>query len=581
MDIIHASGPVIVDHPIWRPIRPLVPGDPRTIGAARVRGRLGEGGMGVVYLADHDTYGTLAIKVIRSAMAADHSFRARFRHEVETANRVRHPRIARIVAADPNAATPWLATEFIDGPTLAETVAQGPLKGQHLEALAVALADTLTAIHSAQVVHRDLKPANILLTPRTPVVIDFGIATTSDTTRVTATELVVGTPGWMAPEQLRTSNAASTAGEQTSAHQQPADVFAWGMVIAYAAAGSNPFGRGRGEAINYRIVHEPPDLPNLPPPLDYLVRWALAKDSGRRPTAEVLLARLTQHSEPATLAETVQTLVAVQWDASAFAAATPISPIDPGTDLTDVPEPPSDNLNDDIVLPTARTLDQPRHDVAHRPSGTPPRPTPRAAPEPRATTSVRVRPFVAYGIGRHGLPSILTVAALIAYLYGRNEFDYAVATNPDGNVDLMARVLVALTGSGTRWILAIVVVFPLIALVGAVIRDGEESPPAVFRFALVSSTVELVLGLALTAPYAGVFLVYDTVYGTSSTDIRRDVGIRPPSGDYAIWTHYHFMDRWEWALHATGIVAGLGILLAIVSLGRLLYALGEGITTNR
>ncbi len=296
--------------------------DPREVAGFEVVGRLGTGGMGVVYLATHPGHGTVALKFLRDA-AADASLRDRFRREVEAARRVSSPRVAPVVAADPDAGTPWLATAFVDGPTLQEAVAEGgPMAGDRLVALAVALADALAAIHRAKVVHRDLKPANILLTAETPVVIDFGIASMREAPALTRTGMAIGTPGWMAPEQVRGRRCGPRA-----------DVFTWALVVAYAASGTPPFGRGSADAVFYRIVHEAPTLPALPPPLDSLVREALTKDPRRRPGVAHLLATLTAATAEVTAVGTtaigptladrtavVPTIVALGWGVDALPA---------------------------------------------------------------------------------------------------------------------------------------------------------------------------------------------------------------------------------------------------------------------
>jgi predicted Ser/Thr protein kinase len=306
----------------------LLEGDPRRVAGFEVLGRLGAGGMGVVYLADHPDRGRAALKFVRDG-AADASFRERFRREVAAVERVRSPRVAPVLAADPDAATPWLATAFVDGPTVAEAVDETtPMAGDRLVALAVALADALVAIHGAGVVHRDLKPGNILLTPETPVVIDFGIASLREAPALTRTGMTVGTPGWMAPEQAR-----------GQACGPPADVFSWGLVVAFAASGRPAFGRGPADALFYRVVHEAPDLPALPPPLDGLVREALTKDPAARADVARLLAVLTGPVlEPAaagataigpTLADrtaVVPTIVARGWGVEAIPARPPGGP---------------------------------------------------------------------------------------------------------------------------------------------------------------------------------------------------------------------------------------------------------------
>jgi len=307
----------------WRTVDPLRPGDPREVAGFHVVGRLGAGGMGVVYLADHPEHGPAALKFVRAGgpAAADPAFRARFGREVEAARRVRSPRVARVLAADPDATVPWLATAFVDGPTLQEAVeAEGPMSGDRLVALAVALADALAAVHEAGVVHRDLKPRNILLTPETPVLIDFGIASVREAPQLTRAGAALGTPGWMAPEQAR----GQRCGPAT-------DVFAWGAVLAFAAGGRAPFGEGSADVLLYRIVHEPPDVPPLPPALDGLVRAALEKDPDRRPTVGQILAALTgaplEETRPGdtalgpTVADrtaVVPTVVALGWDVEAL-----------------------------------------------------------------------------------------------------------------------------------------------------------------------------------------------------------------------------------------------------------------------
>jgi Protein kinase domain len=300
----------------WRAVGRLRPGDPRRIAGFEVVGRLGEGGMGVVFLADHPEMGPAALKFVRTGDIDDAAFRARFRREIAAAERVRSPRVARVLAADADAPLPWLATAFVDGPTLLEAVSDaGPLTGERLVALAVALADALAAVHDADVVHRDLKPSNILLTPETPIVIDFGIATLREAPTLTRTGMALGTPGWMAPEQVQGRPCGP-----------PTDVFAWGLVVGFAAAGRSPFGDGPADALFYRVVHEQPDLPGLPDPLAMLVRSALAKDPDHRPDVGTLLDRLTGQGAGTTavgptLADRtaiVPTIVALGWDVEAL-----------------------------------------------------------------------------------------------------------------------------------------------------------------------------------------------------------------------------------------------------------------------
>jgi eukaryotic-like serine/threonine-protein kinase len=279
-------------------VQARAPGDPRRLGPYELLGRLGQGGMGVVFLGRERRGGRLAaVKAIRPELAGDPAFAARFRREVEAARRVDSPQVARVLDADPAAARPWLATEYVDGATLADAVAAtGPLTGGRLAAFAAGVAQALTAIHAAGVVHRDLKATNVLL-PRSPgpevKVIDFGIARAADAT-MTRSGLRFGTPSWMAPEQLRDRPAGP-----------PADVFAWGLLVAFAASGRHPFGGGPADAVAYRILHDRPDLDGVREPLRSLVRDALARDPAARPTAAGLATTLT-----AAVATTVPLLAA-------------------------------------------------------------------------------------------------------------------------------------------------------------------------------------------------------------------------------------------------------------------------------
>lgn len=260
------------------------PGDPRRLGPYELVGRLGQGGMGVVFLGRERRTGRLAaVKALRPELAGDPTFAARFRREVDAARRIDSPHVARVLDADPSAARPWLATEYVDGITLADEVATtGPLTGDRLLQFATQVAQALTAIHAAGIVHRDLKPTNVLLhkvhgspgPERFGVkVIDFGIAWAADAT-LTRSGLRFGTPSWMAPERLRDQPAGP-----------PADVFAWGALVAFAATGRHPFGGGPADAVAYRILHLQPDLDGVPEPLRRLVRDALSRDPHARPTA--------------------------------------------------------------------------------------------------------------------------------------------------------------------------------------------------------------------------------------------------------------------------------------------------------
>ncbi|WP_259446902.1 serine/threonine-protein kinase, partial [Streptomyces geysiriensis] len=257
--------------------------DPRELGPYRLLRRLGAGGMGRVYLARSPGGRTVAVKVVRPDLAADGDFRARFRHEVEIARAVSGRFTAPVVDADPEAPLPWLATSYVLGPDLTDVVAaHGALPERTVRALAAGLAAALQDIHAAGLIHRDLKPSNVLLAADGPRLIDFGIARAVDGSRMTQTGVVVGSPGYMSPEQA-TGRDVGTAG----------DVFSLGSVLAFAATGRSVFGDGTAShaALLYQVVHGEADLTGVPTSLLGLIRACLIKDPARRPApAEIVTA---------------------------------------------------------------------------------------------------------------------------------------------------------------------------------------------------------------------------------------------------------------------------------------------------
>ncbi|MBW8485832.1 serine/threonine-protein kinase [Actinomadura parmotrematis] len=262
---------------------PLMSDDPASIGAYRLLGRLGEGGMGSVYLGLASDGQRVAIKVIRPELVTGGSFRARFDSEITNARRVASFCTARVLDHGDTDGHPYLVTEYIDGPSLGDHVeASGPLPPEPLQALAVGVAAALIAIHAVRLVHRDLKPRNVMLAPDGPRVIDFGIARALDTDEHhTRTGGVVGSPGWIAPEQYFDGVVSPAA-----------DVFAWGSLIAYAATGRHPYGSGGMAALAQRARQAGYDVSGVPGKLQPLVRAALEPDPARRPTADGLLAGL-------------------------------------------------------------------------------------------------------------------------------------------------------------------------------------------------------------------------------------------------------------------------------------------------
>lgn len=258
--------------------------DPRVVGSFRLHRRLGAGGMGVVYLGSDRRGQRVALKVIRPDLAEDQEFRSRFAREVSAARRIRGGCTARLVAADLEAERPWFATQYVPGPSLHDKVAEeGPLTASQIASIGAALSEGLVAVHEAGVVHRDLKPSNILLSPKGPRIIDFGIAWATGASTLTHVGTAVGSPGFLAPEQVRGAVVTPAT-----------DVFALGATLAYAATADSPFGHGSSEVMLYRVVHEEPHLLGVPDALAPLVRACLAKDPEERPSTLQLSMRLKE-----------------------------------------------------------------------------------------------------------------------------------------------------------------------------------------------------------------------------------------------------------------------------------------------
>ena len=262
---------------------PLRPRDPGRLGSYELVGRLGEGGMGTVFLAKSPGGTQVAVKVVRADLAPDDEFRRRFRSEVARARQVPPFCTAEVLDADPDAEHPFLVVEYVDGPTLAQVVDErGPLTAANLHSVAIGVATALTAIHGAGVIHRDLKPRNVLLAPGSPKVIDFGIARAIEGTGSanTSPEFMMGTVAYMAPERFGDGEVPLTAA---------ADIFAWGGVVAYAGTGRTPFGGDSPLSTAGRILTAEPDLSGLSGPLRDFVSHALSKNPADRPTARELL----------------------------------------------------------------------------------------------------------------------------------------------------------------------------------------------------------------------------------------------------------------------------------------------------
>jgi hypothetical protein len=260
----------------------LRPGDPQRVGRYRLLKRLGSGGMGQVYLGRSPGGRPVAVKVIRAEHADNADFRERFRHEVEAARRVSGVFTAAVVDADPDAPRPWMATAFVSGPSLATAVAsRGPLSVRAVRILAAGLAQGLSEVHAAGLVHRDLKPSNVLLASDGPRIIDFGISRPPESADPIRTGGVIGSPGFMSPEQA-TGDPIGPA----------SDIFCLGSVLAYAATGQPPFGAGSPSALLYRVVYGEASTVNIPPQLRPFIANCLIRDPAARPSTEELLAEL-------------------------------------------------------------------------------------------------------------------------------------------------------------------------------------------------------------------------------------------------------------------------------------------------
>lgn len=326
------------------PPRPPASSDPEAVGPYRIEAVLGQGGMGRVFLA-RDTRderaGPAAVKVL--SRTGDATAWSRFRRELQAARRVHGHGTARVLDGDAEADPPWLAAEYIAGPTLDRLVAErGPLDAAAAAGLAVGVAGALGEIHAAGVVHRDLKPANIILGADGPRVVDFGVARTADATTLSVTGWAMGTPGFMSPEQITDPRTVGPA----------ADVFALGSVLVFASTGSSPYRGGDPAGVVYRIVHDEPHLSGVPASLRPLVEACLARDPAARPRTEAVAAAALR-------------IVDFELDRQAALAAEPVEMLagtapphpDPAPPPLVLPPPPATDPND-LTLGTRTTADR-------------------------------------------------------------------------------------------------------------------------------------------------------------------------------------------------------------------------------
>ncbi|WP_317443925.1 serine/threonine-protein kinase [Streptomyces collinus] len=316
--------------------------DPRRIGPFEVLGRLGAGGMGLVYLARSASGRRVAIKTVRTELAEDQLFRVRFTREVEAARAVSGFYTAAVVDADPRAAVPWLATAYVPAPSLEEIVNEcGPLPAQAVRWLAAGVAEALQSIHGAGLVHRDLKPSNVLVVEDGPRVIDFGIASGVSNTRLTMTNVAVGTPAYMSPEQAKDSRSVTGA----------SDVFSLGSMLVFAATGHPPFHGANPVETVFMLLREGPDLTGLPDELRPLIELCMQMEASGRPSPADLQAQLAPHlfgsgsddsgTASAWLPEKAVGLIETRRGGRPAAKPAPTAPGPRSTGRAAVPPPPS------------------------------------------------------------------------------------------------------------------------------------------------------------------------------------------------------------------------------------------------
>ncbi|MEU5278705.1 bifunctional serine/threonine-protein kinase/ABC transporter substrate-binding protein [Streptomyces asoensis] len=394
-------------------MEPLRTGDPSRLGRYRLLRRLGVGGMGVVFLARAPGGAIAAVKTVRASYAQEPGFRARFRREVAVARQVDSPWVVPLLDADADAETPWLATSYVPGPSLSETVDSfGPLPLASVRVLGVRLAEALEAVHAAGLVHRDVKPGNILLAPDGPRLIDFGIARAPEATALTSSGVIVGSPGFLSPEQAR-----ALGGEIGP----PSDVFSLGCVLAFAATGVRPFGGGGAPGVLLRTVYEDPDPDALPDALAPLLKDCLHKDPPRRPTLprlrEALAERAAEGTAPGDGAETGQTPGARP--AGSAPETRPAVGSGPGW----LPEPVTRLINDraaavltlDAVEPTQLSAPaDPAAPAAPGSSASPGSSAAQVSPDAVTLTAVTADPTAAPGVSRRGFMVLGSTAGVVA-----------------------------------------------------------------------------------------------------------------------------------------------------------------------
>ncbi|WP_367319342.1 serine/threonine-protein kinase [Streptomyces sp. HUAS ZL42] len=391
----------------------LRPGDPTQVGDYRLLRRLGAGGMGQVFLGRSQRGRTVAVKLVHAQLAYDAEFRRRFRAEVAAARRVGGEWTAPVLDADTEADTPWVATGYVAGPTLHRAVTEiyGPLPEQSVWHLASGLARALQSIHGCGLVHRDLKPSNVMLTVNGPRVIDFGVARAADASVLTRTGAMVGSPGYMSPEQILGSEITGLS-----------DVFSLGLVLVFAATGRQAFGGpdSGAHAIMLRVTEDEPDLEGMPEPLAELVGRCLAK----QPENRIPLSEIVATAEAATADATSDAWLPGALTAELGRHASSLLDLEEAPPPTQVDNPAAGRGGDNVhALPTMQG-----GRVPPPPPGTPtpvpmpPVPTPApmpSMPTPRTTMATPPMPPVPGGFRPGGRrrsrvgPVLLTLAAVV------------------------------------------------------------------------------------------------------------------------------------------------------------------------
>lgn len=483
------------------------------LGPYRLRELLGEGGMGMVYLASGLDDRSVAVKVLRQGAPGEQTARRRLAREVDTMRRVHSPFVAEVLDADVDGDPPYIVTQYVAGRTLEDLVAaDGPLAGPSLASLACGLAAALVAIHAAGVVHRDLKPANVMLVDGEPVVIDFGIAQAPDSTRLTMTGMFMGTPGYLAPEVIE-------GGDSTAA----ADVHSLAATLAYAATGRPPFGTGQFQAIFYRIMHGQFDLATLPDPLRPIIVAGLARDPASRPTAADLAARLAALS-PETLvpAPAGPVLAGSALAGAPSAYQPPWQLVQTSVDLPPVPD--ATNL----TLPPRRGVQEPL--------------APAVSPPPLAGTRPLAVP------GRDSFADLLPPVSYPPAAPARRAGPAARSGRAPGNAPIPARPLLVL--ATMLGLIAVGVLFPVAgvaAVLGGLVllraadvtagrmakrRAGQPRPGSrlgdavsatmFYPWAIVRSVLRLILLSPMALLCAAVAAVL-AVLATGSAQLPRDI----------------------------------------------------------